>query len=99
MDVYFNKNNSVKIQQEFFSSQVQFNRMFVLEFCQPSPTTNFMLMLNINLQGQRQNQCAQCGGRLFQLELRMEGAYVKRWALRTARSHHLATGPNACDWC
>lgn len=66
MDVYFNKNNFVKIQQEF-SSQVQFNRMFVLEFCQPSHTTSFMLMLSINLQGQRQSQCAHHGGFLFQL--------------------------------
>ena len=41
-DVYFNKNNSVKIQQEFFISQVQFNRMFCVRILsKPSHTHEF----------------------------------------------------------
>lgn len=44
MDVYFNKNNSVKIQQEFFFSHLSSTTLigcFMLEFSQPSHAHKF----------------------------------------------------------
>lgn len=62
MDVYFNKNNSVKIQQEFFFiSQVQFRRMFCVRIRSSPMPTSFMLMPSMDLQGHGQNQCV-CAG-------------------------------------
>lgn len=51
----------------------------MLEFSLNPPTpTSFMLMPSINSRGQRQNQCAQCGGCLFQLWLLMEENPMQR---------------------
>lgn len=71
MNVYFNKNNSVKIQQDFFFlSFLKYDLIgcFVRILSKPSHAHKFHANAKyINLRGQWQNQCAHCGGCQSQL--------------------------------
>lgn len=96
MDVYFNKNNSVKIQQEFFSSlKYNFNRMFCVGILsQPSHAHKFHA--NAKYQPARTKAEPVCTMWRMSVSAAITNGgkpYAKRWVLGAARDHHVTAGP------
>lgn len=100
MDVYFNKNNSVKIQQEFFhlSSTILIG-CFVLEFSQPSHAHKFHANAKYQLvRTKAEPVCTTWRMSVSAVVTNGGEPYAKRWAPETATGHSLAAGAGAWDW-